>query len=154
MSPDELRSSGLTVDEEGRILVHGEPVTHARTLEVLWQGISRRADGRWQVRVGREVGLLEVEETPWRVHALEEADGRIDLLLVGGGRAPLDPASLRVGRDGVLRATLPGGDPARFTRAAQVALGLRLSEDASAPAGVRLDLAGRSHPVGLEGDGA
>jgi hypothetical protein len=148
--PPDPPPSGLSVDDEGRFLVHGEPVTHARTLEVLWQGLSRRADGRWQVTVGREVALVDVAETAWLVRAVAEEQGRMELLLVGGGRAPLDPSTLRVGRDGVLRATLPTGDPARFTRAAQVALGVRLAEDPAAPGGFRLDLGGRSFPIGRE----
>jgi hypothetical protein len=148
--PTDPPASGLSIDDEGRFLVHGEPVTHARTLEVLWRGLSRRPDGRWQVTVGREVALVDVGETPWLVRGIAEEPGRMELLLVGGGQAPLDPATLRVGRDGVLRASLPTGDPARFTRAAQVALGLRLAEEPSAPAGFRLDLGGRSFPLGLE----
>jgi hypothetical protein len=148
--PGDPPASGLSIDDEGRFLVAGEPVTHARTLEVLWQGLSRRPDGRWQVRIGRELALVEVRETAWLVRAVEEREGRLEALLVGGGCAPLDPATLRVGPDGVLRVTLPTGDPARFTRAAQVALGLQLAEDPSAPGGFRLDVGGRSFPLGRE----
>jgi len=96
---------GLSIDDEGRFLVHGEPVTHERTLEVLWRGLEPADGGGWIVRVGR---------------------------------------------DGLLRATLASGHPARFCRAAQIALGMRLSEDATAPGGFQLSLGTRSWPLGAE----
>jgi hypothetical protein len=140
---------GLSIDDEGRFLVHGEPVTHARTLEVLWRGLEASAGG-WVVRVGREAAPVAVEGTPYVVVGIAERPGGIDLLLAGGGREPLLPGSLRVGRDGILRASLASGHPTRFGRAAQIALGMLLSEDSSAPGGFRLALSGESWPLGAE----
>jgi len=142
------RSSGLAVDDEGRFLVHGEPVTHARTLEVLWRSLRPVPGGGWEVRIGRESASVAVEETPWAVRAaVADGDG-IALWLPDGSREPLDPVTLRVGGDGVLRVTLSGGRTGRFTRAAQLALGERLEEDRAAPSGFRLALGGRRFPVG------
>jgi uncharacterized protein len=127
-----LRSqSGLSIDEEGRFLHRGEPITHARTLEVLWRSLEPAPGGRWLVRVGRESGYVSVAETPFVVRAV--ADGPPGaapvLLLSDGSEESLDPATLRTGGDGVLRCTLRRGAPARFGRAAHVALGARLDED-------------------------
>ncbi|HEY6001404.1 MAG TPA: hypothetical protein VIV57_00940 [Anaeromyxobacter sp.] len=128
-----LRSqSGLSIDEEGRFLHRGEPITHARTLEVLWRSLEPAPGGRWLVRVGRESGYVSVGETPYVVRGLAEPgppDAPPVLLLSNGSEEPLDPATLRAGADGVLRCTLRRGAPARFGRAAQVALGMRLDED-------------------------
>ncbi|HET8724697.1 MAG TPA: hypothetical protein VFM53_10890 [Anaeromyxobacteraceae bacterium] len=144
--------AGLSIDEEGRFLVHGEPVTHARTLEVLWSGLGPSPDGGWQVRVGREAAPVKVAGTPYVVVTVALAADRsgATLLLAGGSREPLAPQGLRVGRDGVLRATLASGHTARFSRAAHVALGMALAEDPSAPGGYRLSLGGREWPVGAE----
>ncbi len=127
-----LRSaSGLAVDDEGRFLHRGEPVTHARTLEVLWRSLEPASGGRWLVRVGRESAYVSVAETPWVVRGVELGDRSSHpvLLLADGSREPLDPATLRLGEDGVLRCALSRGRPGRFGRAAQVALGMALDED-------------------------
>ena len=141
---------GLSIDDEGRFLVHGEPVTHARTLEVLWRGLAPADGGGWIVRVGRESAPVAVDGTPFVVLWIAESPGAIELQLAGGNREPLVPETLRVGRDGLLRATLASGHPARFCRAAQIALGMRLSEDETAPGGFRLSLSARNWPVGAE----
>jgi hypothetical protein len=142
---------GLAIDDEGRFLVNGEPVTHERTLETLWRGLAPAAGGGWQVRIGRESAPVSVPGTPFVVIAVsEEGDGPATLTLAGGALEPLQPATLRVGQDGVLRATLSSGHAARFSRSAQIALGMRLAEDPSAPGGFHLSLSGRDWPLGAE----
>ncbi len=159
MPPDDaalelLRSrSGLSIDEEGRFLHRGEPITHARTLDVLWRSLERAPDGRWLVRVGRESGYVSVAETPWVVRAL--ADGAADaapvLLLSDGSEESLDPATLRTGSDGILRCTVRRGEPARFGRAAQFALGMRLHEDPPGSGSFALEIGGKRWRVGEGG---
>ena len=134
--PDPLEllraASGLSVDAEGRFLHRGAPIEHARTLAVLWGSLSRRDDGRFEVRVGRERAYVQVDETPWVVRGLAAAatpDGAPVLLLTDGTQEPLDPATLRVGDDGVVRCAAKGGQQARFARAAQAALAPWLDED-------------------------
>jgi hypothetical protein len=140
-------ASGLAVDDEGRFLHRGEPVTHLRTLEALWRSLERAPDGRWQVRIGRERAWVEVGETPWAVQGVRlDADPPV-LRLSGGREEPLDPATLAVGADGVLRCTLRDGERARFTRAAQIALGLALEEDPAGSGGFHLTLGGTRWPV-------
>jgi hypothetical protein len=141
---------GLSIDDEGRFLVHGEPVTHERTLQVLWRGLEPADGGGWVVRVGRESAPVAVDGTPFVVLGIAESPDVIDLLLAGGTREPLVPETLRVGRDGLLRATLASGHPVRFSRAAQIALGMRLSEDGTAPGGFRLSLPAESWALGAE----
>ncbi len=142
--------SGLSIDDEGRFLVHGEPVTHERTLEVLWRGLAPGPDGGWQVRIGRESAPVSVPGTPYVVVAVSEEADRATLTLAGGAGEPLLPGTLRVGKDGVLRATLASGHAARFSRSAQIALGMRLAEDPSAPGGFHLPLGGKDWPLGAE----
>ncbi|MBK9519033.1 MAG: hypothetical protein IPO09_17135 [Anaeromyxobacter sp.] len=143
-------SSGLSVDAEGVFLHRGEPITHARTLEVLWGSLAQAPDGRWQVRVGRETAFVAVDETPWLVRGVRLAGqppAEVALLLAGGAEAALDPSTLRLGPDGVLRCRLPDGRPARFTRAGQLALGAALDEDPAGSGRFTLLLAGRAWPV-------
>jgi hypothetical protein len=119
------------VDAEGTFLHQGTPITHGRTLAHLWSSLVRRDDGRYEVRIGRERAYVTVDETPWAVRGLEASgpDEPPVLLLAGGANERLDPATLRVGADGVVRCTLARGEPARFTRAGQAALAPWLDED-------------------------
>ena len=141
-------SSGLSIDDEGRFLHRGEPIAHARTLEVLWRSLEPASGGRWLVRVGRESAYVGVAETPWIVRGVEPGDGAAppSLLLSDGAREPLDPATLRVGDDGVLRCVSSRG-PARFGRAAQIALGMALEEDPPGSGSFVLAAGGRRWPV-------
>jgi hypothetical protein len=138
--------SGLSIDLEGRFLHRGEPITHRRTLEVLWRSLERQPDGRYLVRVGRESGYVRIEDAPYVVRGLAGSD----LVLSDGTTEALRPETLAVDREGVLHCAVKGGHRARFGRAAQVALGLELVEEPAAPAGYALVRAGRRWPVGRE----
>jgi hypothetical protein len=143
--------SGLSIDDEGRFRHRGELVTHPRTLEVLWSSLEQREDGRWLVHVGRESGYVEVADAPYGVRGVALDGDAPAAHLSDGSVEPLDLATLALGADGVLRCRVTGGARrARFTRAAQVALGLALAEDPSAPGGFSLTLGGVRHPVGRE----
>jgi hypothetical protein len=145
-----LRSqSGLAVDDEGRFLHRGEPITHARTLEVLWRSLEPAPDGRWLVRIGRESAYVSVAETPWVVRGVGglEPGETPWLLLPDGSREPLDPETLRVGADGVLRCAVRNGVPARLARAAQVSLGMALEEDPPGSGRYAITVGGRRWPV-------
>jgi hypothetical protein len=144
-----LRSrSGLSIDAEGRFLHRGEPITHARTLEVLWRSLARTADGRYLVSIGRESAYVALEAAPYAVRGvLERENGAPVLLLSDGSREPLDPATLSVGEDGVLRCEVKGDHAARFTRAAQVSLGLALEEYPPGSGRYALVVGGVRYPV-------
>ena len=148
-----LRSrSGLSIDDEGRFLHLGEPITHARTLEVLWRSLARAPDGRWLVRVGRESAYVAVEETPYMVRGVaNDASGAAPLLLLSDGtREVLDPATLTIGEDGVLRCKVKGGERARFTRAGQVALGFAFDEDPPGTGRYVITIGGIRWPIRAE----
>jgi hypothetical protein len=142
-------SSGLSIDAEGRFLHRGEPITHARTLEVLWRSLSRTADGRYLVAIGRESAYVTLEAAPYAVRGVLEVPGGTPLLLLSDGtREPLDPATLALGADGVLRCTVKGDHDARFTRAAQVTLGFALEERPPGSGRYELEIAGVRYPIG------
>jgi hypothetical protein len=149
---DRLRErSGLSIDLDGRFRHEGELVTHERTLEVLWSSLERRADGRYLVRIGRESGYVHLDDAPYGVRGITfEGDGLL-AHLSDGSAEPLDVSSLAVGADGVLRCRVKSGaHRARFTRAAQTALGLALVEDAAAPSGYSLVHGALRQPLGVE----
>ena len=141
------QQSGLSIDLEGRLCHRGEPITHGRTLEVLWGSLTRQPDGRYLVRVGRESGYVQVADVPYAVRGVVMDRGWPLLRLGDGSLDRLDPATLAVDAAGVLRCRVKGGEhPARFTRQAQLDLGLML-EEAPGAAGFELRLGGRRYPV-------
>ncbi len=133
-APDPLEllreQSGLSIDAEGRFRHRGGLITHARTLEVLWRSLWRDGAGRYRVRIGREEGYVRVEDAPYGVRGVTVEAGRPLLHLTDGTVEPLDPATLRIGADGVLRCRAHGSHAARFQRAAQASLGQLLEERA------------------------
>jgi hypothetical protein len=141
------QKSGLSIDLEGRFLHRGEPITHARTLEVLWRSLTRLADGRYQVAIGREQAYLTLEDTAYVIRGAQVGPGGVVLHLSDGSREDLDPNTLGVGRDGALRCQVKGDHPARFSRSAQVEVGLALEEDSAAPTGFTLRLGERRFPL-------
>jgi hypothetical protein len=76
--------------------------------------------------------------------ATPEAGGLL-LHLTDGSVEPLDPASLGLGRDGVLCCRVKGGHRARFQRSAQASLGALLEEPA--PGRFQLRLGERAWPL-------
>lgn len=145
------RQSGLSIDLEGRLCHRGEPITHARTLEVLWASLTRQPDGRYMVHVGRESGYVDLQDAPYGVRGVTFERDKPVLHLGDGSLEPLDATMLWLDMEGVLHTLVkPGRHRARFTRSAQVALGLALDPDPLAPAGFALRVGDRWFPVGRE----
>jgi hypothetical protein len=72
------------------------------------------------VQVGRFRGQIEVEDTPFWVTAYDGETGTVQL--TDGTEEPLEPESLSMDEDGVLRCRVKGRFPARFTHAGQAHL--------------------------------
>ncbi|HET6440040.1 MAG TPA: hypothetical protein VFG59_18385 [Anaeromyxobacter sp.] len=143
------RTSGLSLDAEGRFLHRGEPITHARTLELLHRSLRREPGGCYMVSIGRESAMVAIEAAPYAVRAVLAGAGgeHFCLRLSDGTEEPLDPSSLAVGADGVLTCTVKGDHPARFTRAGQLAMGAHIEEDPPGSECYALFVNGRRWPV-------
>lgn len=121
--------SGLSIDREGRWLHEGELVAHAGIVAALWRGLDLEA-GRVVTRIGHEWAYVAVEDAPFLIKSARWECGSLLMLLSGGGEEPLDPATLALGAEGVLRCRVRGGRfEARFSRAAQVTLGEMAEEE-------------------------
>jgi hypothetical protein len=142
--------SGLKLDADGHWWHRGEQVTHPRIAAKLHEGIGRAEDGRFIVQFLGQWAYIEVEDAPYVVRAARpvEERGRLqrfELRLSDDTVEPLNPATLALGRNGVLYCRAKdGAEPARFSRAAHVAVGARLRET---PDGYELDVGGRTYPV-------
>ncbi len=125
------RESTIRLDPEGRFFHDGAPVTHSGMARAFASWISRHPDdGRFILTNGYDWSYFTVEDAPYFVEGVKRgADGPV-LVLFDGSEEPLDPATLRLGDDGVFWATVKGGAfDARFLRNAQLELAPWLVEE-------------------------
>jgi hypothetical protein len=116
--------SGLVLDRELNWLHDGERITHPRIIEAFNQGLVPTDDGRFQLRIGNDWAYVAVEGAAYRVNAIDTDDTRVYVRLSDRTGEALDPATLRLGEDGVLTARVKDGRAeALFSRDAQYALG-------------------------------
>ncbi|MHC4599613.1 MAG: hypothetical protein ACYS47_11460 [Planctomycetota bacterium] len=121
----------IRIDGEGRWFFDDRRIDHAAVLDLL--RCSLRSDGRggWEVHSAFETRPVLVEDTPlFVVSILETEKGRYALVLDDSTDEPLDPATLRKDEKGFLALVREGRFPARFNRAAYIALGHLLEERA------------------------
>jgi hypothetical protein len=142
--------SGLSIARDGTFLHRGEPITHARTREVLWRSLERVPDGRYLVRIGREWASVDIEDAPYVVRGVLAGEDGLTLVLSDGTQEALDPATLSADAQGALHCQVKGGHRAGFTSAAQVTLGLALEEDPDGSGRYLLTLRGTRWPVRRE----
>jgi uncharacterized protein len=130
---ERLRRSGIRVDREGRFVHEGAEVTHAGLRQALFRWLDRLPppDGRYVLRLDeRRFAYLDVDDTPLVARAARiDRAGTIWLALSDGAEEALDPQTLSVDSDGILRAWVRGGRlEARLTTSAVAALGDLLTE--------------------------
>jgi len=148
MQPDpelieRLRRSGIRIDREGQFIHEGEPVRHQGLREALFRWLDRlddrdqREDVRYVLRLDeRRFAYIDVDDTPLVVRALRlSPDGAVSLQLSDGAEEPLDPTTLTIDADGVLRCWVRGGRiEARLATSAAAVLAERITETSQGPA--------------------
>jgi hypothetical protein len=143
--PPPLRSLGLVLHRDGRLLHEGQPIRNARLRAAFERGVRYLpAEGKYVVALGHFRGQVDVEECGFFVRSVDLGTGTI--ALSDGSEERLDPASLRVSAldAGVLLCTVKRdlvahGVPARFLHSAQAELLLGVEETGE---GVALRIAG------------
>jgi hypothetical protein len=143
---ERLRRSGIRIDREGQFIHEGEPVRHQGLREALFRWLDRLDDGRYVLRLDeRRFAYIDVDDTPLVVRALRLApDGAVSLQLSDGAEEPLDPTTLTVDAEGVLRCWVRGGRiEARLATSAAAVLAERITETSRGPA---LPWPGHSQP--------
>ncbi len=148
--PPPLRSLGLILHRDGRVLHEGQPIRNARLRAAFERGVRYLpAEGKYVVAIGHFRGQLDVEECGFFVRSVDLAT-RHDRPL-GRHSERLAPASLRTSAldcDALLctvkRDLVAHGLPARFLRSAQAELLLGVEERDGC---LTLTLSGTPHPL-------
>lgn len=121
--------SGLLLDRELRWFHDGEPVQHPKIVELFNESLVPTDDGRFQLRIGKDWAFVTVEDAAYRVTGLDTTETAVFLRLSDKTGEALVPSTLALEPDGVLSVRVKEGRAkARFSRAAQVALGALLEE--------------------------
>jgi hypothetical protein len=149
--PPPLRSLGLVLHRDGRLLHEGQPIRNARLRATFERGVRYLpTEGKYVVTLGQFRGQVDVEECGFFVRSVDLASGSI--ALSDGSEERLDPASLRVSAldAGALLCTVKRdlvayGVPARFLRSAQAELLLGVEE--TGEGGYALVVAGAAHDL-------
>jgi hypothetical protein len=129
--PGRSRESSIRLDAQGRFFHDNEPVAHPGMARAFATWIGRHPDdGRYVLNNGWDWSYFAVEDVPYFVEEVREAEGRPLLLLSDGTLEPMAAGSLRAAAGGVLYLRVKQGEfEARFRRTAQLALGPWLDED-------------------------
>jgi hypothetical protein len=132
-----LRRSGIRIDREGQFIHEGESVRHEGLRQALFRWLDRLDDGRYVLRLdARRFAYLDVDDTPLVVRSLRVGPGdRVGLVLSDGAEEALDPATLTIDDEGILRCWVRGGRlEARLSTSAAAALAERIIETDRGPA--------------------
>jgi hypothetical protein len=140
---ERLRRSGIRIDREGQLIHEGEVFRHEGLRRALFRWLDRLDDGRYVLRLdAQRFAYLDVDDTPLVVRALRVDGAVVTLQLSDGSEEALDPTTLTVDDQGLLRCWVRGGRiEARLATSATAVLAERISETPQGPA-----LAGASGP--------
>ena len=135
-TPEPLPPCMIFVGKDGKWLHEGAEISHRPIFLWLIQSLVMDDQGRYLVHLNNQKCLLEVEDTPLVVQAVDriqsapEDQEEILLTLNDEGREVLDPRTLWLSRENVLYGLVKGGRiPARFLRAAYYQIARYIEED-------------------------
>ena len=143
---ERLRRSGIRIDREGEFIHEGQPVLHHGLRSALFRWLDRLDDGRYVLRLdAQRFAYLDVDDTPLVVRAARLDGDAVTLRLSDGSEEVLDPDTLTVDDQGILRCWVRGRRiEARLATSAATALAERITETATGPA---LASQGRLRPL-------
>jgi uncharacterized protein len=143
------RESTIVLSRSGRFFHDGAPVEHPGMQRAFASWLARHPDdGRYILSNGYDWTYLTVEGPARFVRGVHAVDGRPELELLDGRALPLDPAAVSCDAEGQLWVTLPEGERACFTAAAQLELEPWLEQEES---GVGLRIAGNFSVIDRSG---
>ena len=121
----------LEIDKDGDWIQNGVPMTHPGIRHQFFKALSKTDDGRYFVKIGREICSVLVSDAPFVVTTLDHhADGSIWIKLSDETTEELKPDCVWIGSDNVPYSTIKDGNfHARFSRAAYYQLARHIVVD-------------------------
>jgi hypothetical protein len=123
-----LRDSGIRIDREGQLWHEGQIVAHEGLRRALFRWLDRNPDGRHVFRLDEQrFTYVNVDDTPLVARALRWDGPSARLALSDGTEELLDPTTLTLDDDGVLRCRVRGDRlEARLSTSAAAVLAERI----------------------------
>jgi len=157
--PSRECSTGIFVDAEGDWYHDGNRILRENIIALFLESLSVSPSGKYQIQCNQERYELEAADTPFVVSRVDRelsADSGEEEILLRfrhlSAVEPLDPSTLRVGRENILYCTVRNGRfPARFSRPAYYQIAEWIEEDAETGR-FGLTLEGVRHVIGYSGD--
>ena len=121
----------LVIDKEGRWFQNGAEIIHPEIYRLFNELLEKAPDGGYQVRMGKEICRVEVEDAPFVVKRLIESDRHQLLLeLNDGSQEPFDPKCFWIGDDNIPYSRVKNeAFHARFSRPAYYQLARHIVTD-------------------------
>ena len=122
----------LFIDKDGRWFQNGKEIIHKAIYRQFCAMLEKTPTGGYQVRMGREVCGVEVEDAPFVVKSvIEDSHENISIRLNDGTTEPFDPAGFWIGKDNVPYCRVRDGSfHARFSRPAYYQIARHIDSDA------------------------
>ena len=142
-----IESHSIRFGRDGEWYSDGERIANRRIADLFSRCVRKNPQGGYMLQMGDERAPLEVDDTPFVVRQID-ADPRhgFTVSLNDGTREPLDPSSMRYGRDNAFYCRVKGGEwEARLLRPAHYALAH--SVDIGADGRFYLRIGSRDYPI-------
>jgi hypothetical protein len=121
-----------SIDREGRLWIEGTELTDPQVLKFFMKHMEQQPGGKFRVLCMGEINLIEAEDVPYVVQAINIGKEKIELIFPGDYREILDPSTLKVGKDNVLYCQIrKGAFTARFNRKPYLELTRLVDKDRS-----------------------
>lgn len=115
----------IRIDKDGVWYYHGVEIIRQDILEMFYSNLERDKEGRYLLRMGKEVCVLDVEDTPWIIKDVElipgkgECPSKFQIRLSDNSRETLNLNRLWISDENVLYCMVKDNRfPARFSRPA------------------------------------
>lgn len=150
---ERLRQSGISIDRDGYFWHEGQRVSHQGLKEALYRWLDVLPDGRVVLRLDeRRFVYVDVADTPLVIRSARWQSNGLLLSLSDGSEERLNPNTLTIDNDGVLRAWVRTGKlEARLSTAAAAVLAERVDGDSAPP---RLHIDGTTIEIPVRPDPA
>jgi uncharacterized protein len=154
VAAESIQPCAIYVDEEGDWYHEENLIIRENILETLFEGLRLGPDGKYLIEWNRTVCALDVADAVFVVARVDRTRSKdtnreriwLTFRHLASGE-PLDPATLRVGKENVLYCLVRAGRfPARFSRPAYYQLAEWIQEDPSSGR-FYLELDGQPHVV-------
>lgn len=114
----------LRLTADGQWLYKDEPLAHEGLVYILESNYGPGPEGGYEVRLGPQRVVVEVEDTPYFVKDVDvNPEGSVMLRLNDGSKELLDPSRVTISENGHTYVTVKDGAEAKFLRKAELRLG-------------------------------